>query len=53
LTGSRGANFAARPLREVGTRGCSSPEQFDARWQKMDDLYCGRDDLPLFSNTGE
>jgi len=28
-------------------------EQFDARWQKMDDLYCGRDDLPLFSNTGE
>ena len=28
-------------------------ENFDARWQKMDDLYCGRDDLPLFSNTGE
>jgi len=26
-------------------------EQFEARWKKMDDLYCGRDDLPLFSNT--
>jgi len=40
-------------LAVVDAKARHGMERFDARRQKMDDLYCGRDDLPLFSNTGE